>query len=82
MRLSIHKPAPSEIQAFLDRQRGRSFSYAHVGASRGTPPAGWVVDHNRACLGHGRTAWEAARTAIRSWRMFGLDWIRIKVPPK
>ncbi len=77
MRLSFHKPAPSEIRTFLDRQRGHSLSYAHVGASRGAPPAGWVVDHNRVCLGHGPAVWEAARAAIWSWRMFQLGWVEV-----
>ncbi len=77
MRLSFRNPTPPEIQAFLDRQRERPFSYPHVGASRGTPPAGWVVDHNRVCLGRGPVVFEAARTAVRAWEMFRLGWVEV-----
>jgi uncharacterized protein (UPF0548 family) len=77
MHLSLRKPSPSEIQAFLSRQRGAAFSHPHVEASRGTPPAGWTVDHNRIRLGQGRAAWEAAREAVRTWRMFQLGWVEV-----
>jgi len=77
MRFSLHKPAPPEIRAFLDRQRELPFSYPHVEASRHAPPARWVVDHNRVRLGHGPAAWDAARAAIRSWQMFRLGWVEV-----
>jgi uncharacterized protein (UPF0548 family) len=78
MHLTLRKPSPSDIQAFLARQPGHSFSHPHVGATRtAAPPAGWTVDHNRICLGHGPAAWEAARAAIRSWQMFRIGWVEI-----
>jgi uncharacterized protein (UPF0548 family) len=77
MHLSLRKPTPSAIQAFLARQRGRSFSHDHVEATRHAPPAGWTVDHNRVCLGHGPAAWDAARAALRSWQMFRIGWVEI-----
>lgn len=77
MYLSLRKPAPPKIQAFLARQRGRPFSHAHPEATRHTPPAGWFVDHNRVCLGRGQAAWDAARAAIRSWQMFRIGWVEI-----
>ena len=78
MHLSLRKPTPPEIQAFLARQRDRSFSHPHVGATRHAPPAGWVVDHNRICLGRGPAVWDAARAAIRSWQMFRIGWVEIQ----
>src|SRR5262245_2565198 len=78
MHLTLRKPTPPEIQSFLSRQEGHSFSYPHVEATRHTPPAGWFVDHNRICLGHGPAAWDAARAAIRSWQMFRIGWVEIQ----
>jgi len=77
MHLSLRKPDPPEIRAFLDRQRGHSFSYPHVEATRHTPPAGWTVDHNRIRLGQGPAAWDAARAALRSWQMFRIGWVEV-----
>lgn len=77
MRLLLRKPTPGEIQAFLGRQRDGAFSHPHVQASLKEPPAGWMVDHNRICLGRGQATWEAARAAIRSWEMFRLGWVEV-----
>lgn len=77
MRLALLKPTSPEIQAFLDGQQGRPFSYPHGSATQHAPPPGWVVDHNRICLGSGPAAWDAARTAIRSWQMFRLGWVEV-----
>src|SRR6202011_1655120 len=38
--LSLTKPSPEMVRAFLSRQEALSFSYAEVGASRDRPPAG------------------------------------------
>lgn len=73
--IRIRKPAPDEIRAFLARQRQAGFSYPHVGATKGQPPAGWVTDHNRIRLGTGREAFEAGCAALRRWEMFRLGWI-------
>lgn len=78
MRVSLRRPTSGEIQSFLLRQQGRPFSYPHVEASRATPPPGWVVDHNRVCLGHGREVYEAARAAVRRWEMFRIGWVEIQ----
>jgi uncharacterized protein (UPF0548 family) len=77
VRISFRPPSPPEIQAFLERQRDRSYSYPHVGASRGTPPTGWVVDHNRVCLGHGPDVFATARTAVGAWEVFRLGWVEV-----
>ena len=78
MRLSLGRPSPDEIRAFLDRQRGAPFSYPDVGATRSTPPPGWAVDHNRIRLGQGRADFEAACAAVRRWEMFRIGWVEIQ----
>lgn len=78
MRLSLGRPSPADIRAFLDRQRGAPFSYPDVGATRGTLPAGWTVDHNRVRLGHGRADFAAACAAVRRWEMFRIGWVEIQ----
>jgi len=78
--ISLHRPAPAEIRTFLAQQRGRPFSYPEVGASRGHPPAGYTVDHNRVRLGSGDAAWKAACEAIRTWRMGRLGWVELQAP--
>jgi hypothetical protein len=45
--LSLLKPSAESIHRFLMGQVKLNFSYAAVGASAETPPAGSVVDHNR-----------------------------------
>jgi len=79
----LTRPTPGELDAFLAAQRGSAYSYAEVGASRGpapagyTRPVGYTVDHNRVLLGAGPAAFERARHAVRSWRMFALGWCSI-----
>ena len=79
-RISLRRPSPEEIQTFLIRQRDRPFSYPEVGASRGEPPAGYKIDHNRTCLGSGDVAFAAACEAVRSWRMARLGWAELQAP--
>lgn len=76
----IQQPSEKEIQAFLDSQRDLPFSYDDVGASRGTAPSGYVVDHNRVKLGEGEETFLRATRALRDWRMFDLGWVSIYPP--
>jgi uncharacterized protein (UPF0548 family) len=80
MRLSILKPSPEEVAAFLARQAGQPFSYAEVGASKESAPAGYVVDHRRVLLGRGRNAFDAARAALERWQMFHIGWVQCYPP--
>jgi uncharacterized protein (UPF0548 family) len=63
--------------AFIASQAGEDFSYAPVGATRGDPPSGFVVDHNRIEVGRGKEAFEAACGALADWRMFDLGWVEL-----
>ena len=71
---SLIKPTPERVHEFLVCQRTGRFSYAHVGESRGTPPAGYVQDHNRVCLGAGRSTFDRAVAALGNWEMFPPRW--------
>jgi len=73
--LSLRKPSAESIRRFLQEQSQRDFTYSAVGATAGTPPAGYVVDHTRVQLGCGEAAFEAAQTALRKWQQFRLGWL-------
>jgi uncharacterized protein (UPF0548 family) len=70
----LTRPRADQIAAFLADQRGRPFSYGDVGATRGAPPRGYTVDHNRVPLGAGAETFARAVTALQEWRMTSLGW--------
>ena len=76
----LSKPDPDEIRTFLSAQRVQSFSYGHVGASRGRLPRGYTTDHNRIRLGEGVEVFARAVKAIRQWKMFDMPWIQLCWP--
>lgn len=76
----LSKPDPDEIRTFLSAQKVQSFSYGHVGASRGRPPRGYTTDHNRIRLGEGEEVFARAVKAIRQWKMFDMPWIQLCWP--
>src|SRR5262245_34070333 len=75
--LSLRTPTDARIRRFLEDQAGRPLRYAAVGATAGTPPAGYVVDHTRVRLGQGETAFEAAKAALGRWEQFRLGWVEV-----
>jgi uncharacterized protein (UPF0548 family) len=76
----LSKPDPDEIRTFLSAQKVQSFSYGHVGASRGRLPRGYTTDHNRIRLGEGVEVFARAVKAIRQWKMFDMPWIQLCWP--
>src|SRR5690349_13736187 len=78
--LCLTRPSEARIRRFLAQQRGLPFSYPDAGASLGEPPAGYVLDHHRACLGRGSEAFDLARAALRGWAMFRVGWIEAWPP--
>jgi uncharacterized protein (UPF0548 family) len=74
------RPSDDEIRAFIADQAPRPFSYADVGATRGTPPAGYSCDHNRVALGSGRATFERAVAALRGWQMFAVGGVELCWP--
>jgi uncharacterized protein (UPF0548 family) len=73
--LFLRRPQEEIIQAFLAAQAKLDLTYAAVGATRTTPPAGHVVDHTRIKLGVGEKAFVAAKVALERWQQFRLGWL-------
>ncbi len=68
------------MRRFLAVQAELPFSYAEVGASAGTPPAGYVVDRTRIKLGEGELIFRSAIAALRRWEQFRLGWVEAWPP--
>src|SRR5205085_2581382 len=62
-------------------QANQPFNYPAVGATAGTPPAGYVVDHYRVKLGEGEAVFQAAKAALQRWDQFRLGWVEASSPP-
>jgi len=74
----LTKPTSQQIQQFLDSREADSFSYDAVGATRNSsPPAGYIVDHNRELLGSGRDTFDRSKQAVREWKMFEVPGLRL-----
>jgi uncharacterized protein (UPF0548 family) len=71
----LRKPSPSVIRAFLEEQARLTFTYPAVGATAGTPPCGYVVDHTRIKLGTSQSVFIAAKDALKRWEQFQLGWV-------
>jgi uncharacterized protein (UPF0548 family) len=71
----LFKPSDSETSAFLEHERPLPFSYMETGRTQNeTPVPGYDNDFNFIELGQGDAIWEAAKEAIRQWKMFPGDW--------
>jgi len=73
--LSLRKPSADALRRFLAAQTKLPFSYAAVGATAETPPAGYVVDRTRIKLGEGEPVFRSAIAALRRWEQFNLGWV-------
>ncbi|HEV7396013.1 MAG TPA: DUF1990 domain-containing protein [Pyrinomonadaceae bacterium] len=71
------KPSAEVVTRFLASQAHEPFTYSEVGATKEQPPAGYVLDHNRVCLGHGAEVYERAIAGLRKWSQFDLGWVQI-----
>lgn len=71
------KPSSTEIQQFLLDSSDDKFSYSEIGATLTDAPPGYVVDRNRIKIGEGSEAFEKAKDAVRSWKMFDLSWLEL-----
>lgn len=72
---SFRKPSAATIERFLSRQKKCELTYSAVGGIGTTPPAGFVVDHTRVRLGHGKAVFEEATALLRRWGQFQLGWV-------
>lgn len=75
--LRLTRPGESQIQAFLERQSHLAFTYPNVGATRGTPPSGYIVNSRRVCLGSGAATFASARDALRHWQALATGWTEV-----
>lgn len=73
----ITEPTGKDVAEFISSQRNLEFTYAEVGATNATPPAGFTVDHNRIQLGAGEACFRAGVAALKDWRQFDLGWVTI-----
>ena len=80
MLFTLTRPTDDEIRALVAAQRGLRHTYDDVGATRAAPPKSFDADHNRTLLGKGDAVFEAAKEAVRRWKMFDLGWLDL-VPP-
>ena len=73
----IREPSDTDVARFVWSQRDLPFTYAEVGATNATPPAGYNVDHNRIELGRGEATFHDAVEALKKWRQFELGWVAV-----
>jgi uncharacterized protein (UPF0548 family) len=73
----IREPSDEDVARFIVSQSDLPFTYAEVGATNTTPPAGYNVDHNRIQLGRGEATFHGAVEALKKWRQFELGWVGI-----
>src|SRR5579872_2958785 len=73
--LLARQPSLPYIDEFLAAHGEAPFSYPDVGGTHGLAPPGFVVDRNRVRLGSG--IFHRAAEAVRRWKMFDMDWLKI-----
>ena len=74
----ITEPDEKSIAQFIEDQRGEPFSYSEIGFSRsGNAPDAYNVDHNRIQTGTGGNDFRLAVEAVKNWKMFDLDWVKL-----
>src|SRR5687767_15926253 len=73
----LQRPSAELVRSFIEQQRRLPFTYSEVGATRGSPPAAYRVDHNRIQLGSGEQTYSRAVAALTRWHQFDLGWVRI-----
>ena len=73
----VREPTEAQVARFIASQRDLPYTYAEVGATNATPPAGYNVDHNRIQLGGGEATFHSAVEALKRWRHFELGWVAI-----
>jgi uncharacterized protein (UPF0548 family) len=78
--ISLRRPSTERIARFLAEQELHDFSYAAVGATKGTPPQGYIVDRTRTKLGEGERTYRSAKSALQNWQQFQLGWLEVWPP--
>jgi len=76
-------PSKTQAQQWLDAVRQLPITYWERGATAWERmPQEFTHDEQRLKIGHGEADWKAAKQAIRNWKMFPSDWIRLSGNPQ
>ncbi len=78
--VSLQRPSTETMRAFLTSQSQLGFTYAAIGATASSPPAGYLVTHTRIKLGQGEEVFTKAKDALRRWDQFRLQWLEAWSP--
>ena len=73
----LHEPNDQELDAFLDIERHKEFSYPDLTATKAEPPNHYKIDHNKIKLGSGQRVFSNALRALYSWQMFKTSFTRL-----
>lgn len=76
----LTKPSREVLSQYVAKQSIVDLTYSAVGATAGTPPAGFIVDHTRIKLGEGEAVFEAAKKALQRWQQFQFGWVELWSP--
>lgn len=71
------KPSTKVINAVIESQKNKPYSYLDVGASKDKIPSGYVIDHNRIELGKGKETFQKAKQALCNWKMYDFSWLEL-----
>ena len=80
--LRFREPLTADIRDFLNNNALTEFSYPDVGCTKGRSLPGYNTDRYRIQLGKGDVSFERSKRALRDWRMFSTEWVRICWPYK
>ena len=80
--IRFREPLTADIRDFLNNSALTAFSYLDLGCTRGRNVAGYNTDRFRIELGAEEATFEKAKRALRDWRGFSTDWVRICWPYK
>jgi uncharacterized protein (UPF0548 family) len=78
--LLVRKPGIELRRRFLDAQSKLDFTYSEVGATAGTLPDNYAIDHTRVALGEGQNIFLSAKRGLESWQQFRLGWLEAWPP--
>jgi len=84
----ISRPDQTRIDKHLNRAAERALVYPRIGSTQmkhGSTliaPKGYLIDHNRICLGSGAETYARAKAALDRWDMFNFDWVELIRPDK
>lgn len=76
--MSLCRPTREEVGQFIADGRNQSFTYAEVGATRGTLPSrGYSLDEYGTDLGEGVVCFERAAAALRRFANYPDGWCEV-----